>query len=99
MDWIEQARRQLDGALPAGSRVILFGSHARGQARPDSDLDLLVVEPEVADRHAEMARLAALLGRARIPADVVVMSAAAFERQAGVVNTLAWRGQREGRAL
>ncbi|TSE24505.1 Nucleotidyltransferase domain protein [Tepidimonas sediminis] len=99
MDWIEQARRQLDGALPEGSRVILFGSHARGQARPDSDLDLLVVEPEVTDRHAEMARLAALLGRAHIPADVVVMSTAAFERQAGVVNTLAWRAQREGRAL
>jgi uncharacterized protein len=26
-------------------RVILFGSHARGQARPDSDVDLLVILP------------------------------------------------------
>lgn len=99
MDWIDQVRQRLAGALPEGSRVILFGSHARGQARPHSDLDLLVVEPEVIDHHAEMARLAALLGRARIPADVVVMSAAAFDRQSGVVNTLAWRAQREGRVL
>jgi uncharacterized protein len=26
-------------------RVILFGSHARGAARPDSDIDLLVIAP------------------------------------------------------
>lgn len=39
------------------SQVWLFGSHARGEATEDSDLDLLVIEPEVADRGAEMARL------------------------------------------
>ena len=26
-------------------KVILFGSHARGDASPDSDLDLLVIAP------------------------------------------------------
>lgn len=26
--------------------IILFGSRARGDARPDSDVDLLIVEPE-----------------------------------------------------
>jgi predicted nucleotidyltransferase len=62
----------------------VFGSQARGDARPDSDLDLLVVEPTVADRFAEMARLSTLLGRRLIPADVVVMSADAFEQQKGV---------------
>ena len=60
--------------LPPGSRVIVFGSQARGEARDDSDLDLLVVEPEVRNRFDEMARLASLLGRELIPADVVVMS-------------------------
>ena len=28
------------------SRAILFGSHARGQAGPDSDIDLLIIAPE-----------------------------------------------------
>lgn len=77
--------------------MIVFGSQARGDARPDSDLDLLVIEPEVSDRFAEMARLSTLLGQRLIPADVVVMSAEAFERQKAVVNTLAWRAACEGR--
>jgi len=33
---------------PAVERVILFGSRARGDARPDSDFDLLVVVDEIA---------------------------------------------------
>lgn len=33
-------------------RIILFGSWARGDARPDSDLDLLVVLPELEDKRA-----------------------------------------------
>jgi predicted nucleotidyltransferase len=28
------------------SRAILFGSHARGEAGPDSDIDILVIAPE-----------------------------------------------------
>ncbi|MFM7675941.1 MAG: nucleotidyltransferase domain-containing protein, partial [Synechococcus sp.] len=31
---------------PAPLRLVLFGSRARGEARPDSDLDLLVVMPQ-----------------------------------------------------
>ena len=87
----------LRGHLPPGSRVIVFGSQARGDAGEDSDLDLLVVEPEVGNRLDEMARLSSLLGRQLIPADVVVMSDAAFEDERRHPNTLAWRAVHEGR--
>jgi predicted nucleotidyltransferase len=86
----------LQGRLPPGSRVIVFGSRARGGAREDSDLDLLVVEPVVTNRFDEMARLASLLGRNLIPADVVVMSDAKFENERTQPNTLAWRAAQEG---
>ncbi|MDW8468095.1 MAG: nucleotidyltransferase domain-containing protein [Burkholderiales bacterium] len=98
-DWLAEAAICLRDAVPAGSQVIVFGSAARGEAAADSDLDLLIVEPEVADRAAETVRLALLLGRRLLPADVVVISRSAFERERQIPNTLAWRAAREGRTL
>jgi predicted nucleotidyltransferase len=39
-------------------RMVLFGSHARGQAQPDSDYDIAVFLRDLDDREAEMNRLA-----------------------------------------
>ena len=36
----------LGGLQPRPGRVVLFGSRARGEARPDSDIDLLMVMPQ-----------------------------------------------------
>jgi uncharacterized protein len=41
-------------------RVVLFGSRARGEARPDSDYDLAVFLNALPDRWAELDRLADL---------------------------------------
>lgn len=41
-------------------RVVLFGSRARGDARDDSDYDIAVFLRDMADRTAEMNRLADL---------------------------------------
>lgn len=41
-------------------RVVLFGSRARGEARPDSDYDLAVFLRVLPDRWAELDRLADL---------------------------------------
>jgi predicted nucleotidyltransferase len=93
---VRLALDHLSPELPHGARVIVFGSHANGAARADSDIDLLVIEPAVADRAAEMVRLSTLLGRQLIAADVVVMSSEMFGRQSEITNTLAWRVTRQG---
>lgn len=74
------SREQIEAAIAIlaqaarPARIVLFGSYARGEAREDSDLDLLVIEPRVEDRAREMVRLRRLLRPLRIPADVLVYS-------------------------
>lgn len=95
---IQRAAHALIQAAPSGSTVILFGSAAAGTARRDSDLDFLVVEPDVKKRFGEMERLSRLLGDMLIPADVVVVSRDFFHRYKDTPNTLAYEASRKGRA-
>jgi predicted nucleotidyltransferase len=81
-------------------RIILFGSYARGDAREDSDIDLLVLFPEVDNPHARAAEVyTALIGCSTMPKDIVVSTTARFERYRNVVNTVYWPAAREGRVL
>lgn len=80
-----------------GSRVILFGSHARGQAGPDSDLDFLVLEPDVKDRFEEMIRLREVLRPLLIPVDLLVASVEKFEYWRDTPNTVFYRAAQEGK--
>ena len=43
---LEEVRSALAAVEPQSKRLLLFGSRARGEARPDSDIDLLVVMPQ-----------------------------------------------------
>jgi len=94
---IDESARLLLRAAPPGSQVVLFGSHARGEARPDSDLDFLVIEPQVQDPHREMVRLAEVLRPLRIAADVLVTSRERFEYWRDTPNTVFFDAAREGR--
>src|SRR6185369_7931493 len=54
---IEEIGARLARAAPPKSRVLLFGSHARGTADAGSDFDVLVIEPTVDRPIAEAVRL------------------------------------------
>jgi hypothetical protein len=54
--------------------LILFGSHARDEAIEHSDLDFLVIEPEVEDVVGESVRLHRTLDGLKVWADIIVRS-------------------------
>jgi predicted nucleotidyltransferase len=80
-------------------RILVFGSHARGEAREESDLDLLVIETEVPDRAAEMVRLRRLLRPLRIPVDILVYSRAEVDRWGSQPGSALFWALREGRVV
>lgn len=96
---IANAASLLLEAAPVGSEVILFGSHARGDAGPDSDLDFLVIEPEVTSKHDEMVRLRDVLQPLHIPADVLVTSRSVFEDWRETPNNVLYEAWKEGCAF
>jgi uncharacterized protein len=95
---IEEAARRIASAAP-GAQVILFGSRARGVARADSDVDLLVIEPAVEDAAVEEVRLRRVLRGLNLFADVVVVSAADAQRLRREPSSTVGVALAEGRIL
>ena len=93
----EIVRRIVAAAQP--SRVILFGSYGRGDADAGSDLDLMVIKPEVSDPYSEMIRLHEAVGPIGPGMDVLVYSEAEYQRRSQVPGTVLYWARKEGRAL
>ena len=69
-------------------RIILFGSQARGDPRPDSDIDLLVVVPTgVNDTRTLGARMRATLRDVPMSIDIVVTTPDRLARYGTLVGT------------
>jgi predicted nucleotidyltransferase len=96
---IAEAGRRLLDAAPPQTRVILFGSHARGEARRHSDLDFLVVEPSVDDPVQESVRLRRELRSLLVPMDIVVVSEHDLEEWRDVRGSLIHAALADGRML
>ncbi len=87
----------VDAAHPL--KIILFGSYARGAAKNDSDVDLLVIIPHVQSKHAEMVRLRRLLLPLQLPVDVLVFSKQEVEEWGHLPSTVLYWALKEGKVL
>lgn len=93
----EAVARVVAAAHP--SKVIMFGSYARNEAKEDSDLDLMVIEPHVENAGEEMVRLRNAVGHIGIGVDVLVYSDEEATRRSAIPGTLLYWAHKEGRVL
>ena len=102
---LEEVGRVLAAVEPQSKRLLLFGSRARDEARPDSDIDLLVVMPQATLTPQERQQALRLLRAALRPlsfsvgVDLVVVGEEDAERLAGSRWHVVARALREGKEL
>ena len=82
-------------------RIVLFGSRARGDHRPNSDIDILVIEDSKLPRHRRAIPLYAALSDLPldIDAEVVVYTPAEVEDWRGASAAFVTTALREGKVL
>jgi predicted nucleotidyltransferase len=80
-------------------KIILFGSHARGSAGPDSDVDLLIVMPVVGSKRQQAVEIGVALHDIRVPKDLIVVTPEEFEWRKDTIGTIEWPAWREGKVV
>ncbi len=80
-------------------QVILFGSHARGEAGPDSDVDLLVVMDFEGSAFEMGLEIRVALHHILVLIDIIVTKPADFAWRKEVFGTIEWPAAREGKVL
>lgn len=80
-------------------RILLFGSRARGEARPDSDVDLLVVLPRLENKRKALVAMLRAISDFPVAVDVIPTDTAEIAQRGHVVGTVLRSAVREGKVL
>ena len=93
----EIVRRIVDAALP--EKVILFGSRARGDARPKSDFDVLVIKHSDEPRYRCSVPLYVALADLPVEVEVMVYTPEEVEEWSQVPQAFVTTALREGTTI
>ncbi|MBI4579058.1 MAG: nucleotidyltransferase domain-containing protein [Planctomycetes bacterium] len=80
-------------------RVILFGSHARGDADPDSDVDLLVIMPVEGSKREKAVEIGVAVHDIPVPKGIIVSTPEEFEWRKEIAGTIERPAAREGKVV
>lgn len=93
----EMVRRIVERFDPL--RIILFGSWARGDARPDSDVDLLVVLSYVENKRQTTIRVGNALSDLPISKDIIVTTPNEITTRGNVIGSVLHPAIKEGKVI
>lgn len=80
-------------------KIVLFGSRARGEARPESDMDILVIAESQEPRYRRSSRLYSILSDILVPMDIMVYSPEEVREWQNVHQAFITTALREGKVL
>lgn len=80
-------------------RVVLFGSHARGTATAQSDIDLLVVLDQVADKRQAAVEIRRALSDLPMSKDIIVTTPEEIARRGNLTGSILRPALREGKVI
>ncbi len=94
---VQLVRQIVDAVHPL--RIVLFGSSARGDAGPDSDIDVLVVMPDGTPRRAVAQQLYRDIKGLGVPFDVVVATPSVLDEHKDNIGLIFHEILKEGREV
>ena len=97
-DLIKEIVRRLIAAIDP-DRIILFGSRARGDSGPDSDIDILIIKDTVEPAYRRMAPAYRALSGLGVPKDIIWRTPAEVEDWSHVPTYVTTRALQEGKVL
>jgi predicted nucleotidyltransferase len=80
-------------------RIILFGSHSRGEGSADSDADLLVVMNVDGSKRQQAVQIDLALEGIPMPADIIVAAPEDLERYRDCIGSIIREALQEGQVL